>query len=83
MTKTTDMSEYSPEFFLYHQYGPRLRATFSSANDAHTWQRGNAGQPYADLFYFENVKGERVTFKDQPRHPGHAYTIMEAVAKAK
>jgi hypothetical protein len=74
-----DTSNYKPEFFLFHAYGPRLRATFSSANDAYVWQQGNVGRPYADLFYIENMKGERVHFRDKAQHPGHAYAILASM----
>lgn len=71
--------DYTPEYFLYHQYGPTLRATFSSAHDARIWEIGSRGQPYADLFYIEDEAGQRVTFA-QNAH-GHAYAILDKLAK--
>jgi hypothetical protein len=68
-------ADYEPEFFLYHSGGPWPRATFSSANDALTWLKGNAGQPYAELFFVTDRDGRRVTFKE-PRL-GHAHAILD------
>lgn len=72
----TVSDDYRPEYFLYHSFSPRLRATFSSASDARVWAIGNVGQPYADLFYIEDENGNRVTFKQNAY--GHAYAVREA-----
>jgi hypothetical protein len=79
MSARPDQSDYEPKFFLWHSYGPTLRATFSSANDALIWQQGNARLPYSELFYFTNVAGERIAFKDQARSPGHAHAILDVL----
>lgn len=79
---TDDTKDYEPEFFLYHKYGPTLRATFSTANDAYIWQQGNAGRRWAEMFFITNREGETVTLKDQRHHPGHAYAILEALDRA-
>lgn len=73
--------DFEPEFFLYHRGGPWLRATFSSANDAYVWQRGNRGRRWAEMFFITNADGERVTLEDQPHHPGHAYAILESLGR--
>lgn len=76
------LTDYEPEFFLWHTGGPWLRATFSSANDAYVWQKGNEGRRWAEMFYITNEKNEKVVLEDQPRHPGHAYAILESLMRS-
>lgn len=70
---------YEPEFFLYHAYGPVPRASFSSAADAMIWQRGNAGQYAADMFFFVNRAGERVRFETPRGSTSHAHAVLDVL----
>lgn len=72
----TAPDSYEPQFYLWHEAGPTLRATFSSESDAEVWQRGNAGMRAADAFYITNTNGDRVTFK-RNRY-GHAHALLTA-----
>lgn len=77
MSLTIDLYGRKPgeaEFFGFHFNGTQ-HAAFATANAALAWQRGLD----TDYFYLTDAFGHRVTMRDQPGHPGHAYALMEAI----
>lgn len=65
---------------LWHTNG-KCYGVLGGANLALAWQRG-ADAKTLKYFYLTDANGERVVVKDQPRYPGHAYAILEALDRA-
>lgn len=65
-------------FYGFHMNGTQ-HAAFANANAALAWQRG-LDRP--EFFYMTDENGQRCTLHDQARRPGHAYAILDSLAKA-
>lgn len=76
-TRTTDKlyGDKDERFYAVH-YNGLPYAIFGGANQAIAYERGMDSDDRR-YFHIENADGERVTFRDNPRSPGHAYAILD------
>lgn len=69
--------DLKPEYKLWHQSGPHVRAVFADAFTARMCERGLGAHPDGSYFYFTDMDDRRVTFA--MNRYGHAYSILETL----